>query len=161
MNMRSLMTILFGTALAGGASYAVMNFSDTGAGAAEAVEVPMQEVVVALSEINYGDVIDPRLLGTQSWPRDSVPQGVFLNRDSFSIDGQPRRALSYFPYSLLNDGDYTASVGGMAPGVTNLPAKNDRYRTTQGVLSEAEYNRRSREFVPKACLAPYRFLCGD
>ena len=73
----------------------------------------------------------------------------------------PRRSLSYFPYSILNDGDYTADVGGMRPGVTSLPAKADRYRTTQGVLSSDEYNRLSKEFVPKACSEPYRFLCQD
>jgi hypothetical protein len=74
---------------------------------------------------------------------------------------QPTKALSYFPYSMLGDGDYTRSVGPMRAGASNLPAKNDRYRTTQGVLSLAEYMRRARDFVPEACREPYRYLCAD
>ena len=49
----------------------------------------------------------------------------------------------------------------MRPGASNLPAKNDRYRTSQGVLSLEEFNRRSREFVPTSCQDRYRNLCGD
>jgi hypothetical protein len=42
-----------------------------------------------------------------------------------------------------------------------LPAKNDRYRTSQGVLSLAEYMQRARGFTPVACAPRYRHLCGD
>jgi len=74
---------------------------------------------------------------------------------------QPAKSLSYFPYSMLADGDYTRSVGPMHPGASHLPAKNDRYRTSQGVLSLAEYMQRAREFTPAACAPRYRHLCGD
>ena len=74
---------------------------------------------------------------------------------------QQAKALSYIPYSILADGDYTAGVGPMRPGHSNLSPKNDRYRTTEGVLSLAEYNRRSREFVPSTCQDRYRYLCAD
>ena len=146
MNFRSLMTILFGTALAGGASYAVMNFSDTGAGAAEAVEVPMQEVVVALSEINYGDVIDPRLLGTQAWPRESVPQGVFFDTDSFDIDGQPRRALAnVFPGELIlaakvsEPGARVSLVQKLTPGFRAVAIKVSATTAVGGFVTPGDY----------------------
>ncbi|MEX2480486.1 MAG: hypothetical protein WD928_06445 [Gammaproteobacteria bacterium] len=104
----------------------------------------------------YGNLFLGELVGYISCPSQRMDEYTMMMHT-----GLPRRALSYFPYSMLNDGDYTAAVDGMRPGVTNLPAKNDRYRTSQGVLIEAEYNRRSREFVPKACQEPYRFLCRD
>ncbi len=121
--MRSLITILLGTALAGTASYLVMNFSDTGAGAAEALEVPMQDVVIAMSEIEFGDVIEARMLGTQSWPSDSVPAGVFVDLKQFSETEEPRRALSnLYPGELLltakvsQPGERVSLVQKLTPG---------------------------------------------
>ena len=64
-------------------------------------------------------------------------------------------------HSLLVEGGWTRGVGPMRPGVTNLPAKQDRYRTTRGVLTLEEYNRLSREFTPTLCSDAYRFLCAD
>jgi hypothetical protein len=66
---------------------------------------------------------------------------------------------SLIPYSILKDGDYTRTVGGLAPGVTHLPPKEDRYRTTRGVLTLAEYNAQARAFTPTACSDDNRFLC--
>ena len=77
------------------------------------------------------------------------------------LTDKPTKALSYFPYSMLADGDFTCGVGPLRAGHSHLPQKNDRYRTSQGVLSLAEYMQRAREFVPDACKAPYRFLCAD
>jgi len=104
----------------------------------------------------YGNLFLGELVGYISCPSQRMHEYTMMMHT-----GQPRRALSYFPYSMLHDGDFTESVGGMRPGVTNLPAKNDRYRTSQGVLTQEEYNRRSREFVPRSCQEPYRFLCAD
>lgn len=123
MNIRSLLTILFGTVLAGGASYMVMNFSDTGAGAADALDVPMQDVVVALSEIGFGEVIEPRMLGTQSWPRESIPTGVYINMDPFNDEDEKRRALSIiYPGELMlaakvsQPGERVSLVQKLTPG---------------------------------------------
>jgi hypothetical protein len=71
----------------------------------------------------------------------------------------PARMYSLIPYSILKDGDYTRSVGGLAPGISYLPPKEDRYRTTQGVLDLAGYNARAREFTPAVCGEDYRHLC--
>ena len=49
----------------------------------------------------------------------------------------------------------------MRPGVSNLPPKVDRYRTSQGVMSQEECNRASREFVPDPCNDKFRLLCAD
>ena len=71
----------------------------------------------------------------------------------------PARMLSLIPYSILDDGDYTASSGDLAPGITYLPPKEDRYRTTEGVLTLEEYNRRARAFTPATSAPKFRNRC--
>ncbi len=104
----------------------------------------------------YGNLFLGELVGYISTPSQRMHGYTMMQHND-----QPSRALSYFPYSILNGDEYTPSVGPMRPGHSNLPRKNDRYRTSQGVLSLAEYNRRAREFVPTACNATNRFLCAD
>jgi hypothetical protein len=104
----------------------------------------------------YGNLFLGELVGYITTPSQRMHDYTMMQHT-----GQPARALSYFPYSILEDGDYTASVGPLRPGSSNLPAKVDRYRTTAGVLSLDEYNRRSREFVPGTCREEYRYLCAD
>ena len=62
---------------------------------------------------------------------------------------------------MLQDDDYAPTVGPLRAGASNLSTKVDRYRTSQGVLTQEEYNRRSREFVPDVCNEGFRFLCAD
>lgn len=72
---------------------------------------------------------------------------------------QATRVYTPLPLSVLAGEEYVASCGGLQPGTTCLPPKVDRYRTTAGVLTLADYNRRVREFTPEACTDKYRFLC--
>ncbi len=146
MNIRSLLTILFGTALAGGASYMVMNFSDTGAGAAEALEVPMQDVVVAVSEIGFGEVIEPRMLGTQSWPRESVPAGVYVNMDPFFEEDEKRRALSnIYPGELMlaakvsQPGERVSLVQKLTPGYRAIAIRVNAETAVGGFVTPGDF----------------------
>jgi hypothetical protein len=71
----------------------------------------------------------------------------------------PTRSYSPLSMSLLQETDYVPTVGdGICPGVTYLPEKIDRYRTTQGVMGLAELNRRTREFVPQLSSDKFRYL---
>jgi hypothetical protein len=45
------------------------------------------------------------------------------------------------------------------PGTSHLPPKNDRYRTTRGVLGLAQYNAAARSFVPASCQPDANFRC--
>lgn len=72
---------------------------------------------------------------------------------------QAARTYSLIPYSILATGDFTRTAGGLAPGSSYLPRKQDRYCTTQGVLTLAELNRRARDFTPQIAADPYRYLC--
>jgi pilus assembly protein CpaB len=146
MNTRSLLTILFGTALAGGASFLVMNFADTGAGAAEAFEVPMQEVVVALSEIEFGQVIESHMLATQSWPRDAVPMGVYLDKDAIFEGDEPRRALGHFfagepvfAAKVSRPGERVTIVQKLTPGHRAMAIRVDAETAVGGFVTPGDF----------------------
>lgn len=71
----------------------------------------------------------------------------------------PKRNYSPIPYSVLLDGDYAPSVGDIvSPGITYLPHKVDRYRTTEGPMTLATLNERVRAFTPQLCSERFRFL---
>ncbi len=72
---------------------------------------------------------------------------------------KPQRMFSPIPYSILHGEDYVPSCGEMHPGVTHLDPKVDRYTTTRGVLTLAQYNLLARDAIPAACTEKYRFLC--
>ena len=57
---------------------------------------------------------------------------------------------SQIPYSVLSDDDFTAGVGPMGAGVTTLPAKTAKWRTTQGELTQDECNAAAKAFSSKA-----------
>jgi hypothetical protein len=71
-----------------------------------------------------------------------------------------KRIFTPFSYAILNGTeDYVPSVGDHFPGGgTYLPPKVDRYRTSQGVMTLAELNRRVRAFTPELCSTKFRFL---
>lgn len=71
---------------------------------------------------------------------------------------QARQVYTPFSYALLGADDYVGSVGGLRPGVSTLPDKVDRYRTSAGPLSNAEFNARVRALTPRACTEPFRDL---
>ena len=71
----------------------------------------------------------------------------------------PQHLYSPIPYSILQGEDYTPSSGPIYPGKSHLDAKIDRYVTTRGVLTLAEYNKLAREMRPPVVDPKYRHLC--
>jgi hypothetical protein len=69
----------------------------------------------------------------------------------------PKRMYSPIPYGILTTGDYTRSSGPMYPG-SSLFRKTGRWRTSQGLLTQNEYNARVRAFTPTACDGDFRFV---
>src|SRR5260370_36188811 len=62
-------------------------------------------------------------------------------------------------YSIRAGEESVPSCGPIQACVSHLEPKVNRSRTTAGVLTLAEYNRRAREFTPQLCSEKYRFLC--
>ncbi|MGH6650055.1 MAG: hypothetical protein ACREB7_02880 [Sphingopyxis sp.] len=71
----------------------------------------------------------------------------------------PVRYISQIPYSTLGREGGAPTLAPIAEGVTHLGPKADRYTTTAGTLTLAEYNARAAAFVPRQMAADYRFLC--
>jgi hypothetical protein len=69
-----------------------------------------------------------------------------------------KRLYTPLSYSVLGGEEYVPSVGGMRPGASHLAPKLDRYRTTAGILTQAEYNARCGSFTPELCSEKFRYL---
>jgi hypothetical protein len=102
----------------------------------------------------YGDAALGELVGLLSLPQQQVSPFVMMQHAD-----RPVRLLTPLPYSVLGGEDYVPSVGPLRKGASNLPPKEDRYRTSEGVLSLAEYNARVRAFTPEVCNERFRHLC--
>jgi hypothetical protein len=75
-------------------------------------------------------------------------------------NNRPVRYLSHVPYAVLTEGG-GEGPGPIAGGVSSLGGTVDRYCTTAGTLTLADYNDRVRAFVPKQMADAYRFLCDS
>ncbi|MBV9749707.1 MAG: hypothetical protein JO157_12930 [Acetobacteraceae bacterium] len=102
----------------------------------------------------FGNAVLGELVGSLTLPNQRLtPYAMMQHSD------KPTRMFTPIPYSILSGDDYVPSCGVLRPGVTSLPEKSDRYRTTQGVMTLAEYNERARATVPPLCGDRYNFLC--
>ena len=94
------------------------------------------------------------LVGLVSLPTQQIQEYAMMQHAD-----APKRMYTLLPYSVLAGEDYVPTVGDLHGGDSFLERKNDRYRTTQGVLSLNDYNEKAQAFVPTACTDDNRFLC--
>jgi hypothetical protein len=102
---------------------------------------------------DYGQMMLAELVGYLSLPTQQANRyqmGRFSN--------QPFHMQQGIPYSILQDDEWTPSVGPMTPGSTSLPAKTGLWQTTQGKLTIDDLNARCREFTPKFAQQPFVYL---
>lgn len=72
---------------------------------------------------------------------------------------EPKRQYSPIPFSVLSDEDYVPTVGSeFGEGTTFLPEKEDKYRTTEGLMTFDELNTRVKAFTPKMSSDAFRYL---
>ncbi|MEM1139553.1 MAG: hypothetical protein AAGH45_06675, partial [Pseudomonadota bacterium] len=102
----------------------------------------------------YGRDILGELVGYISNPSQRMTEYAMMQHSN-----APTRVYSLIPYSILETGDYTKTVGAMAPGITYLPQKEDRYNTSKGVIGIDEYNRLAREKRLDDPSMKYRLYC--
>lgn len=102
----------------------------------------------------YADAALGELVGGISLP--SQQQSPF---SMMKWSNRPTKVLTPLPYSIFAGEDYIPRTGPPQPGGSHLPAKNDRYRTTRGVLDLETYNAAARIFVPDGCAEPWTWLC--
>lgn len=101
----------------------------------------------------YGNELLGHLLVPLTLPSAQVNEYTLMQHAN-----APKRIFTPLSYALLADEDCVPNVGALRPGVTYLPEKQDRYRTSQGVLSLAEFNRRVQTFTPQLCSEKFRHL---
>lgn len=102
----------------------------------------------------YSNAFLGELVGSMTNPSQRINEySMMLHADT------PTRMFSHIPYSVLDGGNYTRTVGPLRPGRSHLDAKQDRYTTSQGVLTLAQYNRRAQAHTPAVCSPRFRHLC--
>lgn len=97
MRLRSVFIALIGVSLAGGSAYAAREYVDRGRPVAETEpNDALVQLVVANTDITFGQAIHPQMLKTIAWPREAVPPGAVMNFDDLvaPAGGQPRRATT-------------------------------------------------------------------
>lgn len=92
------------------------------------------------------------MVGLVSLPSQTLARHVMMQHNN-----RAARYISQLPPTVV-EGIGRPLPETIAPGVSSLGAKADRYRTTVGVLTLDEYNRRAREFRPAQMAPEYRFL---
>jgi pilus assembly protein CpaB len=99
MAIKSLIVTIFGVAVAGGSVFLAKEYVlDTSGAAIASQEYDLVQVIVAGSDIKYGQKIERHMLSTQEWPRDAVPNGAYLQfTNVLPAEGlKPRRAKAHF-----------------------------------------------------------------
>lgn len=93
MRITSIIIALTGIAVAGGSAFAARDYLEAQKDLASE-EAPVVQVVAAARDIAFGQPIEAHMLTSISWPRGSVPNGVFTNYDVLlsGPGGEPRRA---------------------------------------------------------------------
>ena len=144
MQFKTLATILLGTAMASAGSFAAMNLAVSPNPATAMPGVDMVEVVVARSEIAFGQAVEPALLTTQSWPRDGLVSGTFTDIASLTGD-EPRPALGrIFPgepillAKLSTPGEKVTIVQKLTPGHRAMAISVDAATAVGGFVSPGD-----------------------
>ncbi|MDB6001732.1 MAG: hypothetical protein JWP52_3431 [Rhizobacter sp.] len=115
---------------------------------------PRAERFRPLLNDEYGGTALGELVGSITLPsQQTTPFGMMQHNNG------PRRTLTPIPLSVLAGEDYVPSVGPIQRGTSSLDAKVDRYTTSRGRLTLAEYNRLAQAHVPVECEDRFRFLC--
>ncbi|MDJ0994826.1 MAG: Flp pilus assembly protein CpaB [Dinoroseobacter sp.] len=95
MRIKSLLVTILGVGVAAGAVYfAQENLQEERVVVTPTQGPEMVEVLVARADVPYGDPIEASHITTQAWPKNAVPDGVYLDRSDVlpQSDGEPRRA---------------------------------------------------------------------
>ncbi|HEX7930250.1 MAG TPA: hypothetical protein VF470_05015, partial [Sphingomicrobium sp.] len=94
------------------------------------------------------------IVGLVDLPSQQLHDYVMMQHNN-----NPVRYLSQIPYSVLSGAGTPSKLAPIGPGVTHLGDKQDRYTTTAGPLTLADFNARAAAFKPVQMADEYRFIC--
>lgn len=94
MRIGSLMTTVFGIAIAAGSVFLAKDHLQDTRGSALALDDGLVEIAVAQRSIEFGQPIEQHVVRMQKWPRDALPEGAFTKYEGLlPPEGtNPRRA---------------------------------------------------------------------
>lgn len=149
MRIRPIMTTVLGIAIAAGSVYLVkdrLQFQANQADASPSSEIV--EVLVARSEIAFGQLIEGHLVERQAWPRDALPSGAFLELEALVPSGREnlRRAKgSFFPgepflaSKVSNFGDKVTLVQKLGENTRAMAIKVDAVTAVGGFVTPGDF----------------------
>lgn len=103
----------------------------------------------------YADLALGELVGSLSLPTQQAAPHVMMKWSD-----RPTRMFTPLPLALAAGVPFLPRVAPPMRGSSHLPAKNDRYRTSRGVLGLDAYNAAARTFVPAACRGAANLACA-
>lgn len=115
---------------------------------------PRAERFRPLLNDEYGNLMLAELVGTLGLPSQQRAPSTLM-----PLANRPVGMMTPLPLSILTGDDYVPSAGPIQKGTTLLAPKQDRYRTTRGLLTLEDFNSQAREFTPEECTDRLRFLC--
>ncbi|WP_175734478.1 hypothetical protein [Burkholderia ambifaria] len=115
---------------------------------------PRAERFRPLLNDEFAECVLGELVGAMSMPSQQASPFVMMQHAD-----RPARMMTPLPCSVVENRDFAASTGELRRGTSHLAAKTDRYLTTRGVLSVADYNAAARTHEPAASSARFRYLC--
>lgn len=149
MRTKALMLAIAGLVVAGGSTYMAQTvISATPQAQAAKQEITLTRVIVAGTDIAFGQEIEREMLTTIDWPSDAVPKGVFTD---FSLllpkQGDParraRRAISQGELVLQNKvsefGEKVTIVQTIGAGKRAMAIKVDAETAVGGFVTPGDF----------------------
>ena len=145
MRASSIVLALFGLAVAGGSAQLARELMTAPQADAAGALVT---VITAASEIKRGDLIQPYMLKTQSWPAAAVPAGSFADAAPLlpAEGGEPRRALrSLVAGEVILEGKITGFgekvtiAQSLSPNARAMAIKVDAVTAVGGFITPGDY----------------------
>ena len=149
MALKSFIVTIIGVAIAGGSVYlAKENLPDTSGAALAAPKFELVDVIVAGTDIGFGQLIERHMLTTKEWPRGSVPEGAYLDFSSLLPDegAKPRRALGrlytgeiLLAQKLSNFGEKVTLVQKLGKNTRAMSIKVDAVTAVGGFVTPGDF----------------------
>jgi pilus assembly protein CpaB len=148
MRLSSIFMALVGLAVAGGSAQLAREML-TAPQADAAGQPAVVQAIVAAAEIGRGDVIEPHMLMTQTWPAEALPAGAFTDFAALlpaQPGGEARRAMRPMARGELVMANKVSAFGqkvtivdSLAPGTRAVAIRVDAVTSVGGFVTPGDF----------------------
>ena len=148
MRLGSIVMALAGLSVAGGSVFAARHYMNAASAQAQEANASIVRVLAASQEIPFGHAIQSHMLMTIEWPAESVPPGVFTDRDEVlgSAGVEPRRSKSTLAQGelllkskLSNFGEKVTIVQTLGANTRAMAIKVDAETAVGGFVTPGDF----------------------